>query len=373
MAGSESEEDRRPNEDDDAPRYVRPWEREPDGDQEAGEETMPEISEELYLAATTHEYRGLAEEMSQAESEPVEKQAIAATLGTGLVGFEDVTGRRGVSEVDVEHEEQARASDLTVRVVSALVLIGMFVGTLLLSGWWFTLFVAAVMVVSVGEFYATIRRRDYAPLALVGLLGAVAVVIGVHVAGVHTIPAVLAVTVIATFLFFSVVSRRNPADNAALTVFGLAWVAPLAFAAAIGRSLQSVSLVLMVVGLVALFDMGAYFIGRSIGRHALAPVLSPKKTVEGLIGGVVMAAAAAAIVSTIDFFPVSLVQALVLALIISVLAPLGDGAESMVKRALGEKDMGSLIPGHGGMLDRIDGLLLTVPAAYFFFDAINVL
>ncbi|NIR38963.1 MAG: hypothetical protein GWN79_16990, partial [Actinobacteria bacterium] len=88
-----------------------------------------------YVTATTREYRGLAEDVARADTEEFERQAVAASMpgvGTGLIGFEDVTGRRGVSEEEIEQEEQRRASDLTVRVGSGVVLVGLFLGSLLL-------------------------------------------------------------------------------------------------------------------------------------------------------------------------------------------------------------------------------------------------
>jgi phosphatidate cytidylyltransferase len=92
-----------------------------------------------------------------------------------------------------------------------------------------------------------------------------------------------------------------------------------------------------------------------------------------MIGGIVIAVATASVVSTIDFFPVDLGQALVIAIMVVCLSSLGDAAESMVKRAIGVKDMGSIIPGHGGMLDRIDGILFVMPAVYYFYRFIGVL
>jgi phosphatidate cytidylyltransferase len=389
---------------DEVPRYHRPWEEpvigEADGEtaesgneseprQESSEEQAekpflddeedllsPQFSEADYLTATTHEYRGLAELISQAGDEPMERQAVAASMagvGSGLVGFEDVTGESTVSEEEMELVEQARTSDLTMRVLSALVLIGLFLGTLALGGWWFTLFVTAVMILALGEFYATLRRLGYSPVALFGLIGALASPIAVHVSGVHAIPGVVVAVSIAVFLFFSLVGRRRPLENAAITIFGMAWIVLLGFAVAIGRAPQAMALVLMTVGMAAIFDTGSYFFGRGFGKHPFSPVLSPQKTVEGYIGGIVITAGVGAVLSTIDWFPVDLAQSLTLSLIVVTFSPLGDAAESMLKRYLGVKDMGSVIPGHGGMLDRVDGLLFVIPAAYLLFLAIGVL
>lgn len=382
-------------------RFNRPWEQPLDEspEEEESEESVEEeaseqptdgvddlmdyddeastISEEVYLSATTAEYRDLAEEVARAEyEEPFSRPAVAASIagvGSGLVDFEDVTGLKGVSEEEIEHVEQAAASDLTLRVISALVLVGLFMATLFLGGWWFTAFIALVMVVALGEFYATLRRHGFVPLAVFGLAGVVGSAIAAHVGGPGPILVTMVLSAVLVVLFFSVVSRRRPLDNAAVTVLGAVWVAQLSFAVIIGRSEQAASLIILLVLIAALFDIGGYFVGKAFGRQPIAPVLSPRKTWEGFVGGVVAAAGSAAVLSTVDWFPVTTAQALVLSILVVVLAPLGDGAESMIKRSLGVKDMGTVLPGHGGMLDRVDALLFVVPAAYVFFLSANLL
>jgi phosphatidate cytidylyltransferase len=341
------------------------------------DDAEPPISEQAYLSATTAEYRDLAEEIARGDEGPTGAMpAVAATMagvGTGLVDFADVTGRPGLSEMEVEQVEQAAASDLTLRIISALVLVGLFMTTLLLGGWLFTLFVGAVMVVAVGEFYATLRRHGFVPLALFGLLGALGAAVAAHLDGPGPVLVVLLATIVSVVLFFSVLPRRRPVDNAATTILGAVWVAPLALAATVRRAPDGVALILMIVLLTAFFDIGSYFAGRAIGRHPIAPALSPKKTWEGFLGGIVTAVAVASLLSTIDYFILDLQQALIVTAIVVVLAPLGDAAESMIKRSLGVKDMGSVLPGHGGMLDRIDALLLVVPFAYLYFRYLGLL
>src|ERR671919_2091991 len=141
-----------------------------------GSRHVEEFTSEHYVAATTEEYEGLAEEVSRAAEADWEQQAVAATMPgveSGLVGFGDVSGRATVREEDYEAVEQAASSDLTMRIGSALVIFGLFVGSLLLGGWWFSAFITLLMVVSVGEFYATTRTVGYKPLALFGILGVV--------------------------------------------------------------------------------------------------------------------------------------------------------------------------------------------------------
>ena len=129
-----------------------------------------------YLSATTQEYKGLAEDVSRAAEEEYEMQAVAATLPgveSGLVGFEDVSGKVTDSEESYEAVEQAAASDLTMRIASGLAIFGLFLGSLVLGGWWFTTFVILVMVVAVGELYANLRVNQYRPIALFGIAGVI--------------------------------------------------------------------------------------------------------------------------------------------------------------------------------------------------------
>jgi phosphatidate cytidylyltransferase len=112
-------------------------------------------------------------------------------------------------------------------------------------------------------------------------------------------------------------------------------------------------------------DSAAYYAGSMLGRRKLAPVISPKKTIAGAVGGVLGAVAAAFLLSLFQLVPWSMPFVLGSGLFISVLGQLGDLAESMIKRDAGVKDSGSLIPGHGGVMDRVDALLFTVPLFYY--------
>lgn len=330
-----------------------------------------------YLRGTTQEYQGLAEEVERASEAEWEMQAVAASIpgvGSGLVGFGDVSGTESESEESYEAAEQAASSDLAMRVGSAVVVFGLFLGSLLLGGWWFTAFVILLMIVSVGEFYATLRTRGYKPLALFGLLGALLIGIGAHNEGPMAIAAWAAATSGATILFFSLTPRRHALANTAVTVLGLAWVGMLAFAILVAAGPHPVAHIMFLVIVIAFNDIGAYFVGRSVGRRRLAPLVSPSKTVEGLLGGLVLGAIVAAVLAV---FPpweeIGVTRALITAGLVGLLVPIGDLAESMVKRALAVKDMGSVLPGHGGMLDRIDGFLFAVPAIYILFRGFGLL
>ena len=207
-------------------------------------------------------------------------QAVAATLPgveSGLVGFEDVSGKVTDSEESYEAVEQAAASDLTRRIASGLAIFGLFLGSLVLGGGWFTAFVILVMVVAVGEFYANLRTRGYRPIALFGIIGVVMIGVGAHNWGVAAIGGWAGVVALATILFFSLTPRRDPIENLSVTILGVAWVGMLSFAILVANGPHPVAYIVFVVLLIALNDIGAFFVGRAFGRLKLAPQVSPKK------------------------------------------------------------------------------------------------
>jgi phosphatidate cytidylyltransferase len=133
--------------------------------------------------------------------------------------------------------------------------------------------------------------------------------------------------------------------------------------------MDSLSKVLFALCIVWATDIGAYMIGRQIGRHKLMPKVSPNKTVEGFVGGILSAVVVAAVYLLVDRQVVgnySFVVTLVLVVIFSIFAQFGDLVESAIKRHFGVKDSGKLIPGHGGILDRFDSLIFVFPIMHFF-------
>ena len=349
----------------------------PDWEAMARGSSIDDLTSEDYLKGTTQEYQGLAEEVERASAEEWEQQAVAASLpgvDSGLVGFGDVSGTESESEESYEAVEQAASSDLALRAGSALVVFGLFLGSLILGGWWFTVFVILVMIVSLGEFYATLRTRGYRPVALFGLLGVVLIGVGAQMVGPMAIGGWVAATTVAAVLFFSLSPRRNALANTSVTILGYAWTGMLAFAILVAQGPHPVAHIFFLVFVIASNDVGAYFVGRGFGRRRFAPNVSPNKTVEGFIGGLLLGAVVASVLAV---FPpweeIGISKGLVTALLVGVLVPIGDLAESMVKRALDVKDMGSVLPGHGGMLDRIDGFLFAVPAVYILFRGFGLL
>jgi phosphatidate cytidylyltransferase len=189
--------------------------------------------------------------------------------------------------------------------------------------------------------------------------------------GETALPLVTALTVGSTFLWYLLgVERARPTVNIAVTLLGYLWVGFLgSYAALLLTFPNRVGIAFLVGAVLATVanDVGGLLFGRQIGSRPLAPEVSPNKTWEGIVGG----AMASILVSVIvlryipGMFPWDGGKAFWLGLTVAVVAPLGDLAESMIKRDVGIKDMGTILPGHGGVLDRFDALLWTLPATYY--------
>jgi phosphatidate cytidylyltransferase len=194
--------------------------------------------------------------------------------------------------------------------------------------------------------------------------------------------AMFALGVVATFLWFiaaPTAHRRGTVVHIGVTLMNIAYIPLLAsyliVTLAIGGT-DGKALVVAVIGLTFIFDTGAFLVGSVWGgsffQRPLAPSVSPKKSLEGLIGAtlITVIVAMALVPSFVGPFENKRVEALVLAIVVAAAATFGDLAESLIKRDLGIKDMGSILPGHGGVLDRIDSLLFVAPAAFLLFRII---
>jgi len=162
---------------------------------------------------------------------------------------------------------------------------------------------------------------------------------------------------------------------AALTLLGSAYLGALGGAIAALRLLPPDSAgawrLVLLLAVVMVADAAAFFVGKAAGRHALAPGISPAKTVEGALGGLAGGVAAAAAVRALGLPDVPLAHALLLGLAVAALGIAGDLVESLLKRWAGVKDSGALFPGHGGMLDRLDSLLFGAPVLYYYFSLLR--
>ncbi|HUR18094.1 MAG TPA: phosphatidate cytidylyltransferase [Acidimicrobiales bacterium] len=238
--------------------------------------------------------------------------------------------------------------------------------------------VTAVVTLAASELYHVFTRAGYRPATLLGLTATVGLLVGAYSEGEAALPLVLFLTIAFGFLWYLFrVVRARPTVNVAVTLLGFCWVGVLgSFAALLLRmpDRHGIAFLLGAVIATAGHDIGGLFFGSQMGTRPLLPEISPNKTVEGLAGGMFSAVFASVLLVGIlpGISPWTPGKALALGLVVAVVAPLGDLCQSMIKRDLGVKDMGSLIPGHGGVLDRFDALLFVLPATYYLVKLLDL-
>ena len=226
----------------------------------------------------------------------------------------------------------------------------------------------AVVALAAVEVFAVLRKNGHRPATLLGITATVSVMLAAYAKGETAIPLVLALTMICSLLWFMFgVVRARPTINVGLTLMGVIWVGFLgSFAALLLRMPDRRGIAFLIGAVLATvaYDVGGLFIGSRSGRTPLAPEISPNKTWEGVMGGA-GAALAVSLLITSRVHPWDFGSAAALGLVVAFMAPLGDLSQSLIKRDLGIKDMGSLLPCHGGVMDRFDALLFVLPATYY--------
>ncbi len=233
--------------------------------------------------------------------------------------------------------------------------------------------VIVVVTLTAAELFAKLREIGYQPAVLLGIVATAGMCFGAYHRGESAILVGMVLVAVFSMLWFLAGAGEGQATlNIGVTLLGVAWVGMFgSFATAllgvqggegVGNAGKGIlfGAILATVG----YDIGGYFVGRSTGRSPLSAA-SPNKTVEGLAGGVIAAITVALIYGFLSGPFNSLGDGLMLGLTVAVAAPLGDLCQSMIKRDLGIKDMGSILPGHGGFLDRFDALLFVLPAVYY--------
>jgi phosphatidate cytidylyltransferase len=229
-----------------------------------------------------------------------------------------------------------------------------------LGGWPMFGLAAVAALVALHELYW--MTRTLRPVVLAGYLGALAALLGATLGGADWALAGLMSTLLVAFVIKGSVSTVS----VSVTLLGVAWIGLGLAHALLLRDIDEHGVLAVYAVLLAVWagDAVAYFVGRLVGRHKLAPTVSPGKSWEGLIAGTVATVA-------VTFFAVyeasflTISESLVLGVVIAVVAPLGDLFESALKRDADVKDSGRLLGGHGGVLDRIDALLFAWVAAYY--------
>ena len=274
-------------------------------------------------------------------------------------------------------------TQLALRFATGFSVIPIVIVLILEGGHALAALITLLLVAAVYELAAGmgLRPRDLTPwLAAAGAIAMTAVALTTNIPTAWPLTAAALAVVAAPILEEIGPLRRTPdppADfaaiyrRAALGLFALLYVGWLGSFFLLLRELPTITgsgeeWLLLAVFSVMATDTGAYFVGRAIGRHQLAPRISPAKTIEGALGGIAAGFAAVLLINLLPDLDIAVWKMVLLGLALPIMSQLGDLTESAIKRALEVKDFSQLVPGHGGVLDRLDSLLFGVPTVYFF-------
>ena len=258
------------------------------------------------------------------------------------------------------------------RILSAALLLPPLT-LLIVYGAPFHLFLLCALAIALGlrEFYALAEAKGLKPLKALGIAGgwilSLALFQGSGAVGIAS--ALLVMATLSALFFFA--DPKDALPRAAATVLGVFYVAGLLSFPPLLRKLPGgEGYVLSLLFITWVADTGAFYVGSCLGRRRLCPSVSPHKTVEGFLGGL-LGSILASLVAKRWLLGFGFFHALALGLLLGLLGQLGDLCESVLKRSAGAKDSGALIPGHGGLLDVVDSLLFTGPAMYLYLRVIE--
>jgi len=269
------------------------------------------------------------------------------------------------------------------RIVTGLVL-AVIVAILICTGG--IPFVAALCIIATLaslEFYRIVKSQGVRPLSWLGIVFSILLIVNAYIQQYNypflpyprdfTLPLLLALmTLIPLIWLLFRPNKDNAFINWGWTVAGIlytGWL--LSFYIQIRLLENGIGWIFLVVSCTALCDVGAYVVGSNLGKHAMASSVSPGKTWEGSAGGLATSIIIAVILAIAFKLPLYYWQMIAAGLIIGIFAQLGDLVESLLKRNVHAKDAGNLLPGHGGILDRIDSHLLVAPVAYYLIVLVN--
>lgn len=286
-------------------------------------------------------------------------------------------------------------TNLTKRIAVAAVGIPLAVGVVYLGGWFFTVAITLIAVQALREFYNLAESKHASPNQNVGLVWLLVLLleVGLNMIGegewgilgvTAVISMLMLVGTILTLSFELFRARENAILNTALTAFGVLYIGlcmtPLIVLRNIGRTDLvgswadgGAALVLTLFVSVWLADTGAYFVGLSIGKHKLFPRVSPKKSWEGAIGGLIFSTLAFWGMSAWLLPGVSPMTAIICGVAVGIVGPIGDLAESLLKRDAVVKDSSGILPGHGGLFDRFDSMLFAAPVVFIILYAEKII
>lgn len=316
--------------------------------------------------------RPSAEPVSAQRGVPAGREPRSGTSGAQRpTGAQRPAGAQRPLSVPGAGTQRGDGRDVQTAAIVGVVLAGTFLLLVWKAPFLAMLMITGIMVMAASELYAATRKPGFNPPAVLGLAAVGGMPIAAYWRGEPAITLVLVLTVVAGLLWYIVgITSERPVANLAVMLLGVAWIGVMgSFAALMLRSQtpDGGGMVVAAVLLAVAHDVGGFFGGRQFGKTPLSSV-SPNKTMEGLAAGIVSSILAACLivfVFGISPFGDKFTHALLLGMAVGVMAPIGDLAESMVKRDLRVKDMGSVLPEHGGFLDRCDAILFALPTTWY--------
>ena len=275
-------------------------------------------------------------------------------------------------------DEVAKKNKIT-RVITGIIISLVSLCAIILGRIPLFIMILVVITLCSKEFVKILRHKGFHPSLSIILFSAIVFATLTFFHNFGLVPSMLTLAIIASFLIVLFKGRQPYIVNVATTTLGSLYCGWLPCHILLLRQIYlkkvgafqfsihdpGLYLLLFVFIAVALTDIGAYYFGVKFGKHKLAEVVSPKKTIEGAIGGAICAIIASGF--AVYYTDLTLFQAFFGGLIVTISAQLGDLSESLIKRDAGVKDSSNILPGHGGMLDRFDGYLFAIPVAYYYF------
>ncbi len=255
-------------------------------------------------------------------------------------------------------------SNLQTRIISAIALGVPFLILSYLGGWWFTAVILIAVLICAYEFHRLMQSAGYHPNLLVNVTALLAVFVGLRLPNLPILAPAFSLVLLGSLAWQLRHTQQGSVADWALSFAGglyLGWTGE--HLAGVRELNQGLWWLILTLTATWLADSGAFFVGRRLGRHKLAPTISPSKTWEGYLGGIVFGTLGGALIGAIS--PIGIPVAVAGGLLVSAFSTLGDLAESMFKRQANAKNSGTLIPGHGGVFDRIDSLLWSGVLIYY--------
>lgn len=261
---------------------------------------------------------------------------------------------------------------LTQRLLVAILLIPIGVTFIALGGWPYAIFIMLVLGVAAWEYWRIYKNGNFSPSPSLLVGGAMLLAITRYLLDFHEADAALAGLVLAAMGLHTYHHERGDEHSAtdfAVTIAGILYIGWLGSYLISLRNLpDGLWWTLLVVTGTSLADAGAYFVGSRFGKHLLAPRVSPKKTIEGYIGGIIIGTLGSAGIAAMWHLmapAITPMRGLIMGAVLSTFTVFGDLGESMIKRQFNVKDSSHILPGHGGIFDRIDSWLWAAPIGYY--------